>query len=128
MPRTAALSAILAGGLSAALALGVAPVAVAADLSLRPAIHVKHHKMVVLERQLWAARDYDGTAVVRRPFRTVQSVGWDGAALVHTEYELVPTPRAMPSHYLNGEPVLPNHPRNWPREATLRYRTMSGLP
>jgi hypothetical protein len=84
--------------------------------------------MVILERQLSAARDYDGTAVVPRPFRTVQSVGWDGAALVHTEYELVPTPRAMPSHYLNGEPVLPNHPRNWPREATLRYRTMSGLP
>jgi hypothetical protein len=66
--------------------------------------------------------------VVRRPFRTVHSVGWDGATLVHTEYELVPTPRAMPSHYLNGEPVLPNHPRNWPRESTLRYRIMSGLP
>ena len=128
MPRTAALSAILATGLNAALVLGVAPAAVAADLSLRPAVHIKHRKTVILERRLRAGRDYDGTAVVRRPFRTVQSVGWDGAPVVHTEYELVPTPRAIPSHYLDGEPVLPNHPRNWPRVATLRYRIMSGLP
>jgi hypothetical protein len=128
MPRIAAPSTILAAGLSASLVLGVAPAAVAADLSLRPAVHVKHRKTVILERRLWAARDYDGTAVVRRPFRTVHYVGWDGAAVVHTEYELVPAPRATPSHYLDGEPVLPNYPRNWPRMATLRYRMMSGLP
>ena len=128
MPRTAALSAILATGLNAALVLGVAPAAVAADLSLRPAVHVKHRKTVILERRLRAARDYDGTAVVRRPFRHRPVLRLGRRAVVHTEYELVPTPRAIPSHYLDGEPVLPNHPRNWPREATLRYRIMSGLP
>jgi len=125
MPRKAALSVILAAGFGATLVLASSPAAVAADLSLRPARHhVRHHHY----HRLWAARDYDGTAVVRRPFRTVDALGWDGTVITRIEYELVPAPRATPRRYINGEPVLPDYPRNWPRIATIRYRMMSGLP
>ena len=136
MPRTAALSVILATALSASLVLGVATTAVAADLSLRPAVHVKHRKTVILERRLWAARDYDGTAVVRRPFGpSSPSVGRPPSFTPNTSWCRRPAPAeplprwragaADPSEKLaaRGDAALPDHV--WALPDILRMLTGS---
>jgi hypothetical protein len=123
---------VLASALAALVATVAAPVeAVAADLSLQPAervaVHVKHRHRVVHHASR-AVRDYDGTPVVFRPYRTVPVVALDGTVVSRIEYVAISAPRSSPRTYLNGEPVLPQHPRGWPRTATLRYRMMAGLP
>jgi hypothetical protein len=107
------LKAFLLVGFGAIQVVEAAPSASAADLAVTPrAVRVIHHRVVV--------RDYDGTPVIRREQRVVIR-NYDGTALVSTQYDLYPVQRATPSHYLNGQPVLPHYPRGWPRVRVLRY-------
>jgi hypothetical protein len=112
-------------------ALVGSPPASAADLSLQThrarvvyVRHVRHRLRVAFVSR--AVRDYDGTPVVFRPYRPMITIGPDGERIVVTSFEAVPVPRASPRYYSNGEPVLPNYPRNWPRVATLGYQMMHG--
>jgi hypothetical protein len=113
------LAFVIASAVTALSILDISP-AVSADLSLQPR-HRHHHRHAVR-----TFRDYDGTAVVFRPYRSVEIAGPDGTAFRKTEYEAVWAPRATPSRYFNGQPVLPHYPRGWPRQATLRYVMMHG--
>lgn len=79
----------------------------AADLSLQP----RAHRVIHRHFHTHAVRDYDGTPVVWVPYRG--------------SVRAIVSQRSSPSHWLNGEPVLPNAPRGWPRHATLRYQMMS---
>ena len=105
------LKALLLVGFGAIQVLEAAPDASAADLAVTPvdrvAVRVIHHRSAVV-------RDYDGTMVVRRAHRVVLR-NYDGTAVVSTQYDLYPVQRATPTHYLNGQPVLPHYPRGWPR-------------
>jgi hypothetical protein len=97
----------------------------AADLSIEPVKRVVKIRKAM--RAFPVVRDYDGTPIYLRPYRTVSAVGANGAVAARVEYEAVPVV-ATPSRGINGQPVLPHHPRGWPREATSRYRIMAGLP
>lgn len=116
---------MLTAGLVALGTMAAAPHVSAADLSVEPGRKVIKHRKVV--RAVRVVRDYDGTPVYLRPYRTVSAYGPDGTVVARIEYEAVPVV-ATPSRGINGEPVMPHHPRGWPRQATSRYRTMAGLP
>jgi len=111
------LKAVLLVGFAAIQVSEVAPSASAADLAVTPvkrAIRVIHHRSAVV-------RDYDGTPVIRRAHRVVVR-NYDGTAVVTTQYDLYAVQRATPTHYLNGQPVLPHYPRGWPRVRTYAFR------
>ena len=113
----------IAVGLTTLAAMTTVPPASAADLSVEVSKPVAYRKVVRLRP---VARDYDGTPVFFRPYRTVSVAGPDGRVVARVEYEAVSV-AAAPSRYTNGEPVLPPYPRGWPRQATERYRSMAGL-
>lgn len=117
---------IVTGGVLAASFLAVP--ASAADISVvRKAISTHRSKVVHTRRTVRVVRDYDGTPVVFRPYRTVVVTGPGGVPLAKTQYaaDFVP---AAPGYYSNGEPVLPHYPRGWPVVATQRYRIMANRP
>lgn len=109
------LKALLLAGFGITLMLPAAPPVAAADLSLqrvkRVAVRHVHHRSPVV-------RDYDGTPIVIRRRAVVVSDA-DGVVRMSAQYEAIPMPAAQPRRWLNGEPVLPNYPRGWPRG--LRY-------
>jgi len=114
------LKALLLAGFGTILMLEAAPSVSAADLGVTRVkkVRVVHHKKVVRRSPL--VRDYDGTAVVVRRSRVVVR-NYDGTLLVTHRYEVVPVTGATPSRYMNGQPVLPNYPRSWPRTFRSRY-------
>jgi len=104
------LKALLLIGFGAIQVVEATPNASAADLAVTPGkrvVRVIHHRSAVV-------RDYDGTPVIRRAHRVVLR-NYDGTAIVSMQYDLYPVQRATPTHYLNGQPVLPHYPRGWPR-------------
>lgn len=110
------LKALLLIGFGAIQVVEAIPNASAADLAVTPvkrAVRVIHHRSAIV-------RDYDGTPVTRHVHRVVLR-NYDGTAVVSTQYDLYPVQRATPTHYLNGQPVLPHYPRGWPRVRVLRY-------
>jgi hypothetical protein len=122
MATAVRLALIFSGAVTALSFLDISA-AVSADLSLQrrhSSIH-RHHRYISR-----AFRDYDGTAVVFRPYRSVEVEGPDGTLSLRIQYEAVWAPRAAPLRYFNGEPVLPHYPRGWPKQATLRYVLMHG--
>lgn len=114
------LKAAVVLGFGAMLAMTAAPVskAVAADLSVTPAsksVRVVHHRRARL------VRDYDGTAVIERRVRVVQRLP-DGTLATDWRTEMIPSMRATPRTYLNGQPVLPSGQRHPLRVVVTRYR------
>jgi hypothetical protein len=103
-----------------AMQMEAAPAVSAAELAIKPikkaSVRVIQRSRIVRHRQP-IVRDYDGTAVVMRRYRTVALPSYDGTVIVKPEYELVAVRGAQPTRYLNGEPVLPNYPRWWPQTA-----------
>jgi hypothetical protein len=85
------VGAVLTGPSSAALAADNGATAE------RRAVHYSRARVV---------RDYDGTPVVERRVRLVR-VQPDGTTLVTERTEMIAAPRATPTRWLNGEPVLP---------------------
>ncbi len=128
------VKAILLAGFCAAPLMQTTPAAVAANLAITPVekkVRVIHHRKRIVR---WSPvrRDYDGTAVRRRLYRTVALPGYDGTVVLKREYELVPVKGASPTHYLNGQPVLPSYPLSWPRRARdydlrISVRSYSGI-
>ncbi len=117
------LNPLLLVGLAAIPMMAAAPSVSAADLALQPAkrMAVHHHRHWAVR----AVRDHDGTpvVVVRRP---VVVRGYDGSEIVSYRSDVYPSQRSQPTHYMNGEPVMPSYPRGWPRRATYRYAVMTG--
>ena len=68
----------------------------------------------VIQRRSPLVRDYDGTPIMIRA-RTAVMSDYDGTLRVTRRYEAIPVLGAQPRYYLNGQPVLPNYPRSWPR-------------
>ena len=114
---------LLLVGLAAIPMMAAAPGVSAADLELKPAkrVTVHHHRHWAVR----AVRDYDGTPVVVVRRRVVVR-GYDGSEVVSYRSDVYPSPRSQPTHYMNGEPVLPQYPRGWPRRSTYRYAVMTG--
>ena len=94
----------------------------AADLTVAPVKrHVVHHRHV----RARLVRDYDGTAILIRRARPTLArpplirpdAAYDVAVydVARRLDETVPVPGAMPSRYLNGQPVRPT-------DRPLRYR------
>ena len=117
------LNPLLLVGLAAIQVVAVVPSVSAADLALNPAkrIAAHHHRHWAVR----AVRDYDGTPVVvyRRP---IVVRGYDGSQVVSYRSDVYAVERPQPLYYMNGEPVLPQYPRGWPRRATYRYAVMTG--
>src|SRR5262245_19205222 len=107
------LHAIVLFGFGAALLLEATPGVQAADLETTRT-RVVHHKRAIHGR---IVRDYDGTAVLLRPARTVRYFG-AGSPVVLGMAETIPLERAEPRYYLNGQPVLPHGARSGPRIRT----------
>lgn len=116
------LKALLLVGFGTLQMLEAAPTVSAADLTVkrvkRVAVHVIHHKRVIVRHRSLVVRDYDGTPIVVRRSPVVVR-GYDGTLLVSARYDAYPVRRGQPTRYLNGEPVLPHVPRSWP----LQLRT-----
>jgi hypothetical protein len=96
----------------------------AADLAVTPARRVSHH--AIHHYRAVAVRDLDGTPIIvrRLPPVVVSPYGWPVEA--RGETVAIPARRAQPTHYQNGEPVLPSYPRPWPPRLTARYFMLSG--
>jgi hypothetical protein len=61
-------------------------------------------------KRVRVVRDYDGTPIMLRRARPMLVRGYDGTARVLHEGHLdeaIPVPRAVPTRYLNGQPVRP---------------------
>jgi hypothetical protein len=104
--------------------MGAAAPSAAADLAVTPAPRVSHR--VIHRHRAVAVRDLDGTPIIvrRLPPMEVSPYGW--AVQARGETVAIPTRRAQPTRYQNGEPVLPPHPRPWPYRLTTRYYLLSG--
>ena len=115
------VKALLLAGFCAVQMMEAAPTVSAAELALKPikkaSVRVIQSRSRIVRHRQPIVRDYDGTAVVMRPYRTVALPSYDGTVIVKPEYELVAVRGAQPTRYLNGEPVLPNYPRWWPQTA-----------
>lgn len=106
--------------LGSVLFLDTTAVASAADLALERAttraVRVVHHHR---NRVVF---DLDGSAaIIVRPAPPVVLSSLDGTNVVRPLYENIPVLRGSPTHYLNGEPVLPPYPRSWPRQLIAPY-------
>jgi hypothetical protein len=92
---------------------------IAADMGVTPAkkasVRVIHHGRARV------VRDYDGTAVIERRVRSVRRLP-DGTVAVATRTEMIPSLRAEPGRYFNGEPVLPYGARHPQRIVVRPYR------
>ena len=114
------ISTMLAVGVGAIPIMGAAPGVSAAELSLQQpsrAVVVHHRKAIRHHSRL--VRDLDGTPILLRRLPEFQR-GYDGPVRLTAQYEAVPVRGAAPSHYLNGQPVLPHCPRFWPRSSCSR--------
>jgi hypothetical protein len=107
----ASTKALVITGLGSLLMLQGAPSGSAADLSVRPL-----KKKVVLHHRSRIVRDLDGTPIIVRPAYPMVMRAYDGTVLVRPLYENISVRSAavLPRYYLNGQPVLPHHPRGWP--------------
>jgi hypothetical protein len=106
------LKALLLVGFGTMQMLEAAPSVWAADLAVRPvrkaSVRVIHHRRSPI------VRDYDGTAIIVR--RTpVLMQGYDGTLVATVRYDAHAVRGPQPARYLNGQRVLPNFPRGWPR-------------
>jgi hypothetical protein len=97
--------------------LETAPSVSAADLAVKS---VRKASVRVVHRRSPVVRDYDGTPIMVRARPAVMS-GYDGTLQVTRQYEAIPVVGAQPRYYLNGQPVLPNYPRSWPRAFRSRF-------
>jgi len=120
------LKALMLVGFGTILMLDTAPPVSAADLSVTPVKrasgYVVHRKRAVIRHRSPIVRDLDGTQIVVRRARPLVTTAYDGTPIVRPLYENIPIRSAavMPRYYLNGQPVLPNYPRGWPRQFRSR--------
>jgi len=76
----------------------------AADLGVTG---VKKKVVRVIHTRMRVVADYDGTAVVLRPSgKAVLVAGPDGAPVLTGLLETRPVPGAMPTHTINGDPLV----------------------
>ena len=108
-----AMKALLFVGVVALPSFGTSSGASAADLSLRrPHRAVVHHRHTIRHHSQ-LVRDLDGTPILLRRVGEASTDAYGFSRLAR--YEAIPVRGATPSRYLNGQPVLPHCPRNWPR-------------
>ncbi|HYI31572.1 MAG TPA: hypothetical protein VD863_27370 [Bradyrhizobium sp.] len=93
------IKALVVLGFGAALMLPAAPAVQAADLEV-----TSPRKAMRAVKRVRLVRDYDGTPVVVRVAPPWLQRDGGQVLLEHT-----PAPRAVPRHYLNGQPVLPTN-------------------